>query len=340
MSDQGAPCWYELATADPAASQAFYGPLLGWEFQDAGMPDFTYILALSGADMVAGLMQPDAPMPEFWMVYFAVDDCDAAAARVVDLGGGVHRPPEDIPGTGRFTIVTDPQGAAFGLLQPLSGGTGSAFDRSQNGHGNWHELHSTAPEAALAFYRALLGWQATEAIPMGAERCRWKRPSTPPRPRPGFRGRKLWLDRKGLRSSAAGANAKPGHPAFSIMIPPPNVTGSLHMGHAFNNTLQDILVRWHRMRGDDTLWQPGTDHAGIATQMVTEREMAQKASRPAAKWGARPSPGSGNRSAGRAARSSASCSALAPAATGTARPSPCRARRMPRRARRAISTTR
>ncbi|MBM3615839.1 MAG: valine--tRNA ligase [Alphaproteobacteria bacterium] len=84
---------------------------------------------------------------------------------------------------------------------------------------------------------------------------------------------KLWLDRKAF---AAGANAKPGHPAFSVMIPPPNVTGSLHMGHAFNNTLQDILVRWHRMKGDDTLWQPGTDHAGIATQMVTEREMAAK----------------------------------------------------------------
>ena len=73
---------------------------------------------------------------------------------------------------------------------------------------------------------------------------------------------------------AAGANAKPGADPFCIMIPPPNVTGSLHMGHAFNNTLQDILVRWHRMRGFDTLWQPGTDHAGIATQMVTEREMA------------------------------------------------------------------
>ncbi|MCU0905067.1 MAG: valine--tRNA ligase [Tabrizicola sp.] len=83
---------------------------------------------------------------------------------------------------------------------------------------------------------------------------------------------KLWLEAKAF---AAGANAKPGHPAFSVMIPPPNVTGSLHMGHAFNNTLQDILVRWHRMRGDDTLWQPGTDHAGIATQMVTEREMAK-----------------------------------------------------------------
>ena len=72
----------------------------------------------------------------------------------------------------------------------------------------------------------------------------------------------------------AGANAKAGASPYCIMIPPPNVTGSLHMGHAFNNTLQDILVRWHRMRGFDTLWQPGTDHAGIATQMVTEREMA------------------------------------------------------------------
>ncbi|PVH28950.1 valine--tRNA ligase [Pararhodobacter oceanensis] len=68
--------------------------------------------------------------------------------------------------------------------------------------------------------------------------------------------------------------------SFSIMIPPPNVTGSLHMGHAFNNTLQDILVRWHRMRGFDTLWQPGQDHAGIATQMVVERELAKDPANP------------------------------------------------------------
>ncbi|SPJ23787.1 valine--tRNA ligase [Palleronia abyssalis] len=74
---------------------------------------------------------------------------------------------------------------------------------------------------------------------------------------------------------AAGANARPDAETFSIMIPPPNVTGSLHMGHAFNNTLQDILVRWKRMQGLDTLWQPGTDHAGIATQMVVERELAK-----------------------------------------------------------------
>jgi valyl-tRNA synthetase len=65
-----------------------------------------------------------------------------------------------------------------------------------------------------------------------------------------------------------------GHGApFSIVIPPPNVTGTLHMGHAFQHTLMDALTRYHRMRGDDTLWQPGTDHAGIATQMVVERQL-------------------------------------------------------------------
>ncbi|WP_319380008.1 valine--tRNA ligase [Thiomicrorhabdus sp.] len=61
---------------------------------------------------------------------------------------------------------------------------------------------------------------------------------------------------------------------YSIMIPPPNVTGSLHMGHAFQDTIMDTLIRYHRMKGEDTLWQPGTDHAGIATQMVVERQLA------------------------------------------------------------------
>src|SRR6202521_4080500 len=67
-------------------------------------------------------------------------------------------------------------------------------------------------------------------------------------------------------------DAKP----YSIVIPPPNVTGSLHMGHALNNTLQDILARFERMRGRDVLWQPGTEHAGIATQMVVERQLMER----------------------------------------------------------------
>ena len=63
---------------------------------------------------------------------------------------------------------------------------------------------------------------------------------------------------------------------YTIVIPPPNVTGSLHMGHALNNTLQDVLCRFERMRGKDVLWQPGTDHAGIATQLVVERQMMER----------------------------------------------------------------
>ena len=63
---------------------------------------------------------------------------------------------------------------------------------------------------------------------------------------------------------------------FSIVIPPPNVTGSLHMGHALNNSLQDLLVRYYRMNGYETLWQPGTDHAGIATQAVLEKKLSEK----------------------------------------------------------------
>ncbi|MFL5812884.1 MAG: valine--tRNA ligase [Bdellovibrionia bacterium] len=75
----------------------------------------------------------------------------------------------------------------------------------------------------------------------------------------------------------------PGQKAFSIVIPPPNVTGVLHMGHALTNTIQDILVRWHRMSGDNTLWLPGTDHAGIATQTQVEKAIAKEGKGPTGK---------------------------------------------------------
>ena len=84
-----------------------------------------------------------------------------------------------------------------------------------------------------------------------------------------------WLARWLADKTFAAAMA-PDRAAFAIVIPPPNVTGVLHIGHALNNTLQDILVRYHRMRGDNTLWVPGTDHAGIATQNVVERQLASE----------------------------------------------------------------
>jgi valyl-tRNA synthetase len=85
-----------------------------------------------------------------------------------------------------------------------------------------------------------------------------------------------WEDRGYFKAGLDTANQK----AFCILLPPPNVTGTLHMGHGFNQAIMDALTRYHRMRGDNTLWQPGTDHAGIATQIVVERQLdAQGVSR-------------------------------------------------------------
>ena len=82
----------------------------------------------------------------------------------------------------------------------------------------------------------------------------------------------LWEETGAFRAGRPDrASAEP----FCVVIPPPNVTGNLHMGHALNNTLQDILCRYERMNGKDVLWQPGTDHAGIATQMVVERKLME-----------------------------------------------------------------
>ncbi len=82
----------------------------------------------------------------------------------------------------------------------------------------------------------------------------------------------IWENSGAFKPSGKGA-------PYSVVIPPPNVTGILHMGHALNDTIQDVLVRWHRMRGDDTLWVPGTDHAGIATQNVVEKALRKEGKR-------------------------------------------------------------
>ena len=86
----------------------------------------------------------------------------------------------------------------------------------------------------------------------------------------------LWEQRGYGRAGYRGTGApKAGEPAFAIQLPPPNVTGTLHMGHAFNQTIMDSLTRYHRMRGFNTVWLPGTDHAGIATQIVVERQLQE-----------------------------------------------------------------
>src|SRR4051794_37083189 len=82
---------------------------------------------------------------------------------------------------------------------------------------------------------------------------------------------RIWTDRRAFHAEATDA----GNP-YAIVIPPPNVTAALHLGHALNVTVQDILVRYHRMLGDNTMWMPGTDYAGIATQTVVEKRVLKE----------------------------------------------------------------
>nr|MDQ6119848.1 class I tRNA ligase family protein [Klebsiella pneumoniae subsp. pneumoniae] len=111
--------------------------------------------------------------------------------------------------------------------------------------------------------------------------------------------------------------------SFCIMIPPPNVTGSLHMGHAFQQTIMDTMIRYQRMQGKNTLWQAGTDHAGIATQMVVERKIAAEEGKPATTTAATPlstKSGSGKRNP--AALLPVRCAVSATPWTGSASASP------------------
>src|SRR5271167_2546209 len=124
--------------------------------------------------------------------------------------------------------------------------------------------------------RSADAWAASASRPTASSRLLWRRirsTSPPPIMDKAYSPADI-ESRIYAHWEAAGYFSPSGHgSAYSIVIPPPNVTGTLHMGHAFEHTIMDALIRLHRMRGFDTLWQPGTDHAGIATQMVVERQL-------------------------------------------------------------------
>ena len=181
MSHHGMPCWYELASSDTAAAQQFYAAVLGWGWTNSNTPGMEYLMASTATGMVAGMMKVESPeQPVAWSFYTAVDDCDATAAKAQSLGAKLIVPPADIPGTGRFAVLIDPQGAGFAILQPLPGGQGGAFDQKQTGHGNWHDHASPDAKAAATFYGALFGWTVSRSMPMcggmrWVRRCeRWR----------------------------------------------------------------------------------------------------------------------------------------------------------------------
>jgi hypothetical protein len=113
-------CWNELATPDTAKAGEFYTSVFGWNKNVQQMGPMTYTSFMNGERPAGGMYTPPAEMgnvPPHWLVYFAVDDCDAKAKQANDLSAKTIAPPMDIPGTGRFAILQDPQGAAFGIIK-------------------------------------------------------------------------------------------------------------------------------------------------------------------------------------------------------------------------------
>ena len=170
-------CWYELMTSDTAAAGKFYSEVVGWKAEEmqGGMP-YTMFVTPAGPP-VGGMMGISPEMAQQgsrpgWVGYVAVDDVDASTAKTAELGGTVHRPPADIPGVGRFSVVADPFSAVFLLFKAAA-----EFSMPPEGEGvgfvAWRELMAGDLEKAWAFYSALLGWTKDtdhDMGPMGAYR--------------------------------------------------------------------------------------------------------------------------------------------------------------------------
>ena len=164
--------WYELMTSDADAAASFYADVVGWKAEDSGMPGVSYKLLKVGQARTAGLMQMPAELaainlPPSWRGYVMVDDVDASVARLLQLGGKVLRPADDIPGVGRFAPVTDPQGAAFVLFKPMPAEPPVLPPAGTPGTIGWHELHAMDEPTAFDFYAAMFGWTKAEGLDMG-----------------------------------------------------------------------------------------------------------------------------------------------------------------------------
>ena len=134
----------------------------------AGEGDRYVIVSAKGKGVGGVTALPPGMSQPFWMGYVAVQDIDAAVAGFTGAGGRVHRGPWEIPTVGRLALVTDPQGVGLALIQGASDRPSEAFDQSAPGHGNWHELLTTNPDAAFDFYARQFGWTKGDTVDMGA----------------------------------------------------------------------------------------------------------------------------------------------------------------------------
>jgi len=153
--------WHDLVTRDPVAARRFYGPLLGWEFQDTTRNGRPYAVASLEGRPVAGIVRhpKDTDDPAIWLSYLSVPDVDGAVQTVTAAGGETLYPPSDLVDVARVAVVRDPQGAALGLVRLNDG---DPADRAPSpGRFFWMEYLANDAQAALGFYEALSGYESS-----------------------------------------------------------------------------------------------------------------------------------------------------------------------------------
>ena len=158
--------WYDLMTPDTKAAADFYSKVIGWQATDSGMTP-PYTVLNMGSSMVGGIMgvPPEASgAPPAWVGHIGVDDVDAYVAKVTSAGGSVRRPPSEIPGVGRFSVVADPHRATFVLFKPNMEMPAPVGAPGQIG---WRELHAGDLESAWDFYSGIFGWTKPGDVDMG-----------------------------------------------------------------------------------------------------------------------------------------------------------------------------
>ncbi|MBL9076218.1 MAG: VOC family protein [Planctomycetes bacterium] len=151
--------WHDLMTTDAARVVPFYTALFGWRLEERPMAGFVYRMIHCGPGPIGGIVEEKAIPTSHWMPYLAVDDVDATHNKVQTLGGAVCVPPTDIPATGRFAVVADPQGAYVSLFQGRPESPGCDPDLAVPGRICWNELLTGDDLAAQRFYSSLVGWR-------------------------------------------------------------------------------------------------------------------------------------------------------------------------------------
>jgi hypothetical protein len=173
LDHPGSFAWYELLTTDMAAARTFYGNVMGWRAKDASTPDLAYSLFIATKLPLSGLMElPEAARQSGatprWIGYIGVDDVDAVASRIRQLGGAVYVPPTDT-NIGRIAIVADPQTATFGLVTGLKSSQPAPGQLSERGRVGWHELLAADRQKAFVFYREIFGWRKADSETNGTD---------------------------------------------------------------------------------------------------------------------------------------------------------------------------